>query len=273
MARNKKQKINPDNIINSAIQEGISAIVEHHPRFAEFQSYIAKHIDRKKLRGKINEIYEGIESEDLSDEQKARCVHKEIADYIATGAAFDETGQKVILRKGLEEKAKKEGILNFFSRRRARQGLEGEKYLDNTLGAFQDLYDLFKSGDYAQRMPELREAVTSLNDMNFLNPALDILRHNNMIDEGRYRSLKKEVMDRTRKESERVSYGIEKYLTPQKLAASIFGIFGIGLLVSSGMKITGNVIGNVNANLPGTLAGIILLVVSLILFLTSKKKF
>ena len=39
------------NVINSAIEEGVSTIVENHPRFD--QKYILKHIDNKILKDKI----------------------------------------------------------------------------------------------------------------------------------------------------------------------------------------------------------------------------
>lgn len=57
----------------------------------------------------------------------------------------------------------------------------------------------------------------------------------------------------------------------EKIAASIFGVFGIGTLIASGTRITGGIIGTVNANSNGLILGIVMLVLSLSLFLRSFK--
>ena len=171
------------NVINSAIEEGVSTIVENHPRFD--QKYILKHIDNKILKDKIEEIYRNM------DEGKKR-----------------------------------------FS---ARKKLKGEKYLDDVVGAFQDLYSLFKTGDYARRMPEVAGAVTTVYNMGFLDPAVDVLKHYNLIGKRGYNVLKKNIRKETERGVEEAVSGIERYAGYQKVAASILGIFGILILISSAL--------------------------------------
>lgn len=56
-----------------------------------------------------------------------------------------------------------------------------------------------------------------------------------------------------------------------RYAASIFGIFGIGLIIASGTRITGNIIGSLNENISISLSGILLILIALTLFLTERK--
>jgi len=264
MAKRKKKTINVNNIINSAIEEGISAIMEHHPRFKENQEYILRHIDRKKLSKRVGEIYEKMGA---PNEEKLKYLYEEITNYVASGGAFDEAGKEVILKSGLEEKARSGFFKGFFARRK----LAGEKYLDNIVTSFQDLYSLLKSGEYAQRMPEVAEAVTTVYDMGFLDPAVDVLKHYGLIDERKYNTLKKSIREKTKEGTEGVVSGIEKYATYQKVAASIFGILGVLILIVSGAGITGNVIGNLSNSTTGIVGGFLILV-SLILFFKGKRK-
>lgn len=263
----RKKRVNESQIINSAIEEGVNIITEHHPRFKENQEYILRHIDNKKLNTKVKEIYEKVRDKQLSDEKKLEYVHTELTDYVATGSAFDEAGKEIILKNGLEEKAQS----GFFKGLFAKRTLGGEKYLDNTIEAFQDLYTLFKTGDYAQRMPEVAEAVTTVHDMGFLDSAITSLKHYGVIDKRNYGALKKSVIKRAKQGAQEVVGGIEKYATYQKAAASVLGIFGIGLLILSGVKMTGAVIGNFSSGITGLIGGFLILI-SLILFLKSFKK-
>ena len=63
---------------------------------------------------------------------------------------------------------------------------------------------------------------------------------------------------------------LEKY-AQYKVAASIFGIFGIGLIIASQTGITGNIIGNSTSEFSALYAGAILLVSALFLFWRSFK--
>lgn len=268
MPRRKEREVKTEDIINSAIEDGVSAIIEHNPRFD--QEYILEHIDKRRLRGKIKEIYRNIEErgERLSDEEKIRYIHGELADYIATGAAFDELGKRLILKSGLEEKAQS----GFFKGLFARRELKGEKYLDDVVGAFKGLYALFKTGDYAKRMPEVAEDVATVYNMGFLNPAIEVLEHYGLINRRRYDILKKSIRERTKEGVEKAVSGIEKYAGYQRATASIFGVFGILLLFISGTKITGGVISNLFSNSVTSFIGIFLILISLALFLINFKK-
>lgn len=263
--RGRRERVAGEGLISAAVNEGIGSIIKRHPRFREKQPYITRHIDQRKLEHALGEINRDIQEREsegrvLSDEEKSRLIYKNLANYVATGEVFDEAGQEIILRKGLEEKAARWWGFS------ARKILRGEDYLDKVTGAFSDIYELLKSGDYAQRMPEVYEAVTTVYDMGFFDVAVDVLAHYKLIDKKRYSMLKNSIRRKSKKGVEEARKGIVKYATAQKAAASILAIFGAGLLVLSGINITGNVIGSSFNNSTGIFSGLLFLIASFLLF-------
>ncbi|MEK6827611.1 MAG: hypothetical protein AABX99_03965 [Nanoarchaeota archaeon] len=254
------------NYLEQAILEGVDSILKEHPRFAGFQEYLLKHIDRKKIRDNISALKD--KTKGMSGDEVQSFIYQEIADYVSSGEAFDERGKKIILKNSLEGKTEGRTLLQKLFRK---PKFDGEKYLDETMEAFGDLYSLFKTGNYAQRMPALTKSIETLYDLRFLNPAIDILKQNGMIDDKKYAFLKKEVYSKAQESSKNVVGGIEKYFVPEKIAASILGIFGISLVMMS-LKITGAVVG-VQNNISSRIIGIGLIVLAVfIFFFPSKKK-
>jgi hypothetical protein len=248
------------NYLEEAINEGIGSIISEHPRFSGMEAYLLKHIDKKKLRESLSSL----KGEKLDEYQ----VYQEIADYVSSGEAFDDKGKKIILKSSLEGKAEGKGLLRKLFRK---PKFDGEKYLDETMEAFGDLYALFQSGEYAQRMPELTESVGTLYDLRFLNPAIDVLRQNGMIDDKKYGFLKKEVYAKAKDAQKRVVGGVENYLTPEKVAASIFAGIGIFMALAS-TRVTGAVVGVENSNPAFGLLGLGLIAVSAVIFVFSSRK-
>ena len=253
------------NYLEQAILEGVNSILKEHPRFAGFEEYFLKHIDRKKIRDNINDLKE--KTKGMRGNEMQSFIYQEIADYVSSGEAFDEKGKNVILKNSLEGKAGGRTLLQKLFRK---PKFDGEKYLDETMEAFGDLYSLFKTGNYAQRMPALTKSIETLYDLRFLNPAIDILKQNGMIDDKKYNFLKKEVYAKAKESSENVVGGIEKYFTPQKVAASIFAGVGLGILFFSS-KVTGAVIGTNERNYY-ELFGVLLMIIASTIFVLSLKR-
>lgn len=260
------QKINA--IANSAIEYGINAIIEHHPRFD--RGYLLRYIDKNRLSEKLNEIYQNLrQNQGLSNEKKINYLHHELANYVASGQAFNDKGKQIILKESLEEKAKSGFLRGFFARRE----LKGEKYLDRAFEFFQEMYYLAKSGEFAQRMPELTQRImTGYELTGFIGPAANALRDYGVITSSEYRDFKKKIRRATERSVDEVRKGIVEYPMPyQKIAASILGLLGIFIIFSSKIGITGNVIGNLSNTGIGLIGGFLVLI-SLILFLNSFKK-
>jgi len=230
-----------NDLIQGAIQEGIGAIIEAHPRFKGQEEYIAGHIDQRALKKGIKEISDYIAEHggQLSDEQKAEALYNNLASYVASGKVFDESAKKVVLRSGLEEKARGNSL---FGRARAGRDVEGEKYIDQATEAFRDVYTLMKHGDYAARMPELAESVGSLYDLGFLDTAIDVLAERGLVDERSYGTIKKSLKERRKEETYKFQEALHKYSAPREVAASVLMIFGVVLLIGSFVGITGNAI-------------------------------
>jgi len=271
-------------LYNAAIQDGLRHLVGQRPRLSGLEDYIAKHIDPAKLREVIGGINNHIRQQEkkgkqLSDEDKAKLIYENLANYVASGGVLDRAGQEVILKKSLEGKVSKSALRSLFSR----ESLDGDKYLDNVVGAFRDVYGLLKTGDYAQRMPELAYAVATIYDLGFLNAAVDVLAQQGLIDERRYRVIKKAVKEKTKVAASAATVAMEKYATQQqaqaknqqqtqakKIAASILAVLGAGLLVVSGVNITGNVIGSSFNNFSGMLTGLLFLFAAFLIFIKKK---
>ena len=263
MPKNKKGGVDQSQIINSAIEYGIEAIVQAHPRFD--RDYILGYIDKNRLTEKLNEIYQNLrQNQGLSNEKKINYLHHELANYVASGQAFNDKGKQIILKKSLEEKAKS----GFFRGVFARRELKGEKSLDRAFEFFRDLYSLAKSGDLAQRMPEVAQAITTGYDLTkFVDPAADVLKQYGVINQGEYRKLKETIISGTKRSVYKARKGIVEYPMPyQKIAASVLGLLGLFIVFSSRIGITGNVMGS-SSKISSGLIGAFLIFISLVLFL------
>ncbi len=261
--------------IGSSIKRGISAITSHHPGFTKIGKYLSKHIDRKKLYGFAENIYRELRRKNVPEHIRMDYLSDAVSNYIAGGAMFDERGKELILRKGLEGKAQGGFFGGFFARRE----LEGEAYIDNVVSAFSEMYDKIEEGKVEGVMPDVAEAAKTIKYLGFANEAINVLNEYGLMGKRRlgnlfrtdYSDIKGKIRGRIDEEYNQAVRGLESYISPVKIAASIFGVFGIGLIVASQTGITGNVIGNSTSSFSATAAGIVLLIFGLILFLGRKK--
>jgi len=269
MAKEKKED-SSKRLIDGAIEEGMDAILKHHPKFRGAVEYIEKHIDKKRLAHGISEIqrYIAEKGENWNEEQRAEFMYKNLANYVASGGAFDDSAKEVILKGSLEEKANetKPGWFGLRKRQLQRE-VEGEKCLDKVTDAFGDVYSLMKSGDYAQRMPELAQAVGTIYDMGFLDSTVDVLQEKGLLNRGQYSAIKRAIKERREEAIEESGEHIKKYIEPRKVAASIIGLSGLSVIIMSRASITGNVVGVSSNNIVSGLFGITLLIISIIIFL------
>ncbi|MFA7707558.1 MAG: hypothetical protein WCX73_01285 [Candidatus Pacearchaeota archaeon] len=247
-------------IVNSAVEEGIAGIIQKHPRFAEQEKFLFDYLDKKKINQELNKYLEKSDGTiDLKD------LTEKFGGYVAAGEFFNEKGKRLILRTGLQKESK-----NWFSGRLPKEILKGEEYLDETMGAFRDLYKLLQSGDYAKRMPEIAKAVEEVNDMGFVDAAINVLYENNMMNKGKYSVIKRAINEKVKYNAEYVPRALESVALSRRIAASILGITGLSF-ISANATITGNVIGTGVASLPRLTGAIVLLVSGVWLWFKNQK--
>jgi hypothetical protein len=266
----KKDKNQGDLLYNYSVQKAIREIVRQHPQFEGSEKYLTKSLDKDLLEEKYYKLSQKADEKELDNNAKSIYISKGISNYILNGFAFDEQGRKVILKKGLEEKIEvdKEGFWNRLFKKK--ETIETGKYLNNTIKAFDDLTDLMKSGDYAERMPEVSKAITTLYDLKFLDPATDILKEYGLINEEKHAFLKKNIYNKAQEASKEAVTNIEKYVVPQKIAASIIGFIGVMLMLFN-LDITGAVIGGDSTVTIG-IVGVFMILFAFLLYLRPFKK-
>lgn len=263
MGKNKSQAKENEKLINSAIQYGLGVLAKDHPSFN--LEYIKNHVDERALKEKLEEISEEIGTGGFFEGRKGKKLYKTLADYVASGNVLDDEGKKVILRGGLEEKAKSGFFRGFFARRE----LKKEKYLDKVIGAFKDLYLLISTGNYADKMPELTEAATTIYRLDFFDSAMDILNSRGVMSNRKYKLIKKKIRETIESTAEPVLKNPENYF--QQATAAILGGLGL-LLFFASSTITGGVIGSMENNEIRLIGAVLFFIALFILFLIVKKK-
>ncbi len=273
-------------IIDSAINSGLVSIAKSHPYFsggeegAKFVSYLSKHLDYDRIREKYKSL-EGRAPEE---------VIAALARYVASPGAFDVVGQRVLLRNGLEEKvagANTKSWLRFVPFTKERQYAKDSattKYLDKAINAFGELYSFFESVKTPESFRPIKGAIEEVYSAGLMEAAAGLLFEKDLIDAKKYRGIRDLAKRAVSEGTGYVSSNITDYLSKvgerlaplaQKVAASLFGISGLGLLIASSLKLTGNAVGNSNfypsAGL-SVFAGVLLIIIAFLLFKLKRKK-
>src|SRR3989338_6342359 len=141
-------------LFDSAIDNGLKALSERHLGYTP--KTLAKYIDKNEVRkytaiiSKEMKKYQA-QGKDIND--FAQKVYTGLASLAASGEFFNEDGINLIFRKSLRRK---------LGGRKAREVLEGEKYLEDAMLGFRKLYDLTGSEEFREQLPELSNAVRAL---------------------------------------------------------------------------------------------------------------
>lgn len=265
-------------IVNAATAEGIRAIVDKHPDLKGREGTLFSYIDRDKIHDYVQSV--GRELQDYRDGDSARRFldkfYKDLAGHVASGELLTEQGKEAVLRYSWQKKARGWGS----GAKEARELLDGEKYLESAVNSFRDLYELMKTGDYAKRMPEVAEALYTLDQMKFSDAAVNILYQNGLMDKKKYKLLKRTIRERTKVAVETIPKHVENYVTgqkeeqaqgyaAQKAAAVIFAVLGLVAALFA-HRITGNVIGISGSDWFGLLAGAFFLIAGALLGVKKK---
>lgn len=248
------EKIDLGEIVSSAVEEGVEALVKRRPRFSGQEGLLMHYIDKKQVNLYVKNVAKEIQRYKDPKEAKKfiKQFYEDLAGYAASGKLLNKKGKELILRDSWEKRAR-----SWFGRE-AREIVKGEKYLDKVMTSFRDIYELLKNGDYAQRMPELAQAVASVYDMGFFDTAVNVLYEDGLMDKKKYGLFKKAIRKRAEAASAYTTQKIQDYLIPQRAAAVILGVLGLATILTTS-NITGGIIGVSKTDLFGLISGILLL--------------
>ena len=96
----EKKTVDWDGVLKNAVERGIDAIIENHPKFRGAEDYITRHINKSRLNKGLKRIRDYV-SENGSvwdEERKVNFIYDSLANYVASGRAFDESAKQVILK-------------------------------------------------------------------------------------------------------------------------------------------------------------------------------
>lgn len=278
--------------IHKGIEEGVQYLMERFPQIRD-PKYILNHLSPTALRKHEAELYHEAKhlmgSEGYTQEQAANYLVNEMAKYVASGEPLKQDAKEVILRENKKEQADAPWYRNPVRKIRAMRELESEDELDQTLNSFHRVAEEISAHGYSpETAPELYQELGKMQKTGFLYAAIRALEHEGLIKEKEARQIKydlsSKVKERGGKVVEMFTNAARKEMIEnekneeqigglEKIAASIFGIFGLGALAISGLKMNGAVIGisTTGATIIG-LGGIILFVIALIILLRILKK-
>jgi|SRR3989344_2661720 len=258
--RGRAREVNPGDLVGGAVNEGLARIMKEHPQFRGAQEYIVEHLDERKIQRQYHKLQEYLNQEhpDWNDERKAKFLYTNLERYVASGKPLDKHAKEVVVRKSLHEK-------------QGRESGHEDDYVGRVGAAFRDLYHIMKAGDYGQRMPEFEQSVNTINDLGFLDSALDVLNSYGLIEKREYADVKRKARKKIEEETETFGRTYQKYLAPRKVAAGIIGFLGMLLVLFYGMRgITGAAIGIGGNRIMGGIAGVFLIIISLVFFIFGK---
>ena len=237
-----------NSVVNSSAQEAIKRIVQQHPELKSKAEYMLKHIDPRALNQHVQSYLESLSETGLKPEKLMNALGRNLVDYIGSGGAFDENAQEIILGKGMKRAERQE-----------------RDKVGKVIYAFNEIYDMFKTGDYAEKMPELARAAAVIHDYGFQYSAADMLKQSGVMSLNEYRALKRAISQGVERTARKAKTHLTDYI---RRAAVVLGLVGLGFLVSS-MNITAAVIGTSLSARFGLPIGIGLIVISWVLM--SKK--
>lgn len=268
-------------IMDTATKHGIELIYQKHPVFQGTDKLLLNHVDFNQLRKKSEEIYSNLLNNNIRGEKAKEYIEKELTDYVESGVFFNEKGNKIIARASFNEKPNLlEKIVSIFKPKS-----EGEKELNDIMGTIHNLGLLYQSKGYEKSVPQLNEQfkeagkyLQKLGARGFVPAATSILEAYGQIDKRQadswikeYSKIHKYDIKEGKEHIARIKSGIEAYISPQKIAATILGAIGL-IQIMFNAKITGAIIGSTETPV-STLIGALTLFLSLLwFFIISKKK-
>lgn len=231
----------------AAIAEGISGFVEKHSRYAQDPSVLYTNLDKTNILNIFSNamIYGSggsiaIPFVHMTDKEK-EAVFKYMTREVAKGGAFRDAYTKRVLPG---KTGKLEKVLDFvtFKRNRAEPVA---KYLDETSKIVYGMLPTLAAKGAPEEIAPVIDAAGRFTRENYRSALADEAVSYGITNEWEYRAAKRDIHGKAKKSYEDFKTGLRKFISGEKIAASILGIAGIGILFLSGRQLTGSTVGNI----------------------------
>lgn len=239
----QQQRAEYNKMVSEAVGKGFSLIMQDNPILPV--DYLQRHVDQDKLNGVISTTYDGLRRQRLRPEEATRRFQYAIANAVVKGEVFDDRAKTVILREGLKEDKPNlvrrvgDGIKTFFG---------GTVYhasnIRDVTKAFNDMSYLLESGQYSDRIGQLKEDITLVRDAGFLDNAFAVLHSYGIMDKNKYQAMRKVLRKKVETSAYTVLEKMTGYAEEMKQAAAILSFSGGIILAASAVNMTGNVVAN-----------------------------
>ena len=267
--KTKTKPADPRIVVKRMIEEGIQRLSEKTGLPVEYYSY---NIDGSKIQEQLEKLENAHKSEKGYDIKKDKKFQKEFEEYIAQGGILNEKAKKA---SSLEDEAIEIKPQTFYEK--LNRFIRGKKFknVDSRVhkhaSKLKGIASLVQSDPvYAKLSPDIAKSLKNVNQLNYASNLLKVAHAEGMIGKKEYLNLVDKLYTKAESAVKEVPMKIKDYIG--KIAASIFALFGIFLIFTQAMSITGNTIGTTGDYSYGIFVAQGLLIVSILLFQLNKKK-
>jgi hypothetical protein len=271
MKKRINHELTQDQFIGNMVSKGLNELSEKTGLPVEYYSL---NIDRKKLGEKFKELQEKSQENSRKgyDLKKNKKLQEDFQNYISSGEILNDRAKRASeLEKGsveIEPKTFYGKLGKFFGGKKFK---EVDYNVHKHAKKLEGIASLVQSDPaYAKLAPDIAESLNHVSQLSYASNLLKVAHAEGMIDKKEYNTLVDKIYLKAENAVKTVPLQIKDYVG--KIAASIFALFGIFILLSQAMSMTGRVIGGVSTFNYGILVAEGLLLVSLVLVRLSKTK-
>lgn len=302
--------LDPKKLIGEAFVEGFKRLASADPNLAPYSNFAAQHADMARISAEYAAISSRVRAATpgMRNDQRGELIKNDLATWIYNYRwnAFDTQGKKVLFANtselqgrlyqgdnmyagssraekwakqtgpvsGLFRMVTQHGPIKWINNQR-RRNLDGYDEFSRAGHAMKEVYELAaKDPEQQRRTPGLYQAADTYAGLEFARVATDVMAAGNLIRPNEQYRIRKDIDKGKKYQIKKATEEIKTY-TASKVAASILGVMGVGVIVATGLNFTGNAINDtiqvtqnssVTASMAGVAMGIILLAIAGLIF-------
>ncbi|VVB79972.1 Uncharacterised protein [uncultured archaeon] len=228
---------------NSAINEGIGQFVQAHSRYISNPGSLYHNIDRRKVDALFTKAMTPFGATPIYGLSQADrdAIFEDLVSEISAGNTFNASYAKRVLPGG--KKGKLEKVLAFV--RGEKSDAAANKYLDEKAKIVYGMLPVLAQEGAPKEASNVIEAAGRFTREAYRSALADEAVSYGLVKERDYLAAKRDIHGKAKKSYTEFETGIQKFVTGEKVAASILGVAGVGILFLSGRQLTGNAVGNI----------------------------